>query len=243
MRRLAEIEANLLRSPLDRLETHEHRTERRRLRDEIYGPTKRGGDRRSERFQNERGFALKSPILSEGEIESIETGRRSEQLSIRLCKLLSAEERSRLKGTAVANRDKDLFAIANIGDIQQRTAVIDARSDAEKPAPSLHEAKCRAGLAPHLEPDLEKEFEQGANRLFDSLFYGRTGTLERFLRKVAADEPDFLDTMTEVVKRLTERGGESCAYLLPKERERSRAVPATRGSPSNHGRNYEQHQE
>ena len=120
MRRLAEIEANLLRSPLDRLETHEHRTERRRLRDEIYGPTKRGGDRRSERFQNERGFALKSPILSEGGIESIE--RRSEQLSIRLCKLLSAEERSRLKGTAVANRDKDLFAIASIGNIQQRTA-------------------------------------------------------------------------------------------------------------------------
>ena len=118
-------------------------------------------DRRSERFQNERGFALKSPILSEGEIESIETGRRSEQLSIRLCKLLSAEERSRLKGTAVENRDKDLFAIAGIGDIQQRTAVISALSDAEKPAPSLHEAKCRAGLAPHLEPDLEKGVRAG----------------------------------------------------------------------------------
>ena len=131
-------------------------------------------------------------------------------LAFRLCKLLSAEERNRLKGTAVENCDKDLFAIADIGDIQQRTSVI-SLSDAEKPAPSLHEAKYRAGLAPHLEPDLEREFERGANRLFDSLFYGRTGTWERFLRKVAADEPDFLDTMTEVVKRLTERGGESCA--------------------------------
>ena len=163
--------------------------------------------------------------------------------AIRFCKRLSAEERNRLKGTAVENCDKDLFAIADIGDIQQRTSVISALSDADKPAPSLYEAKCRAGLAPHLEPDLEREFERGANRLFDSLFYGRTGTWERFLRKVAADEPDFLDTMTEVVKRLTERGGESCAYLLPKERERSRAVPATRASPSNRGRNYEQHQE
>ena len=87
--------------------------------------------------------------------------------------------------------------------------MISALSDAEKPAPSLYEAKYRAGLVPHLEPDLEKEFERGANRLFDSLFYGRTGTLERFLRKVAADEPDFVDIMTDVVKRLTERGGES----------------------------------
>ena len=33
-------------------------------------------------------------------------------LAIRFCKRLSAEERNRLKGTAVANRDKDLFAIA-----------------------------------------------------------------------------------------------------------------------------------
>ena len=243
MRRLAEIEANLLRSPLNRLERLEHQVERKRLCDEIYGTTKRGGDRRSERFQSDNVVTLKSPLLSDAHAESIGMGKRSMYRAIRFCKRLSAEERNRLKGTSVENCDKDLFAIADIGDIQQRTAVIDALSDAEKPAPSLHEAKYRAGLAPHLEPDLEREFERGANRLFDSLFYGRTGTLERFLRKVAADEPDFLDTMTEVVKRLTERGGESCAYLLPKERERSRAVSATRGSPSNHGRNYEQHQE
>ena len=118
-----------------------------------------------------------------------------------------------------------------------------ALSDAEKPAPSLYEAKYRVGLAPHLEPDLEREAEQEAHLLLRVLFRASPDGLERFLRKVKANEPDFVDIMTDVVKRLTERGGESCAYLLPKEHERSRAVPATRTSPSNHGRNYEQHQE
>ena len=42
MRRLAEIDANLLRSPLTRLERLEHLAERKRLCDEIYGTTKRG---------------------------------------------------------------------------------------------------------------------------------------------------------------------------------------------------------
>ena len=191
MRRLAEIDANLLRSPLTRLERLEHLAERELLEKQM-------------RLKLEHGGAL-----AEAEAEKIGMSARSKRRASRFHKRLSAEERSRLKGTAVANRDKDLFALANIGDIQQRTAVIDALSDAEKPAPSLYEAKCRAGLAPHLEPDLEREFERGANRLFDSLFYGRTGTLERFLRKVAADEPDFVDIMTDVVKRLTERGGES----------------------------------
>ena len=247
VRRLAEIEANLVRSPLTRLQIHRHEAEARHLRDAIYGPTKRGGDRGNQytggKVAKRRGDVLPESDSLAAQTESTEARKRSVQRSVRLCKLLSAQECDRLEGTAVERCDKDLFAIAGIGDIQQRTAVISALSDAEKPAPSLHEAKCRAGLAPHLEPDLEKEFERGANRLFDSLFYGRTGTLERFLRKVAADEPDFLDTMTEVVKRLTERGGESCAYLLPKERERSRAVPATRASPSNRGRNYERYYE
>ena len=41
MRRLAEIDANLLRSPLTRLERLEHLAERKRLCDEIYGTTKK----------------------------------------------------------------------------------------------------------------------------------------------------------------------------------------------------------
>ena len=43
VRRLAEIEANLARSPLTRLQIHRHEAEARHLRDVIYGPIKRGG--------------------------------------------------------------------------------------------------------------------------------------------------------------------------------------------------------
>ena len=105
VRRLAEIEANLLNSPLTRLERLEHQVERKRLCDEIYGTTKRGGDRRSERFQSDNVVTLKSPMLSEGEIESIGMGKRSMYRAIRFCKRLSAEERNRLKGTVVRKLD------------------------------------------------------------------------------------------------------------------------------------------
>ena len=175
--------------------------------------------------------------------ESTEARKRSVQRSVRLCKLLSAQECDRLEGTAVDSSYKDLRAIADIGDVQQRTAVIDALSDADEPAPSLHEAKCRAGLAPHLERDPEKEASQEAHLLFRVLFRTSPDGLARFLRKVGTEQPDFVDIMTEVVKHLKERGGESCAYLLPKEREGSRAVPTTRGSPSNHRGNYERDHE
>ena len=87
--------------------------------------------------------------------------------------------------------------------------MIDALSDADEPAPSLHEAKCRAGLAPHLERDPEKEASQEAHLLFRVLFRTSPDGLARFLRKVGTEQPDFVDIMAEVVKRLKERGGET----------------------------------
>ena len=219
VRRLAEIEANLLNSPLTRLETHEHEVERERLLEVMYGKPARGGDRRSKDFQVGQNSQLENP--SDGRAKRAGRSDRSKRRSIHLCKLLSAEERSRLKGTAVANCDKDLFAIAGIGDIQQRTAVIDALSDAEKPAPSLYEAKYRAGLVQPPERDLKKEAEQKVfqevDLLFRVLFYGGYDVLDRFLGEVADQKPDFLGIMTEVVKRLksevvkrpTDEGGES----------------------------------
>ena len=168
----------------------------------MYGKPARGGDRRSKDFQVGQNVQLENP--SAFDARSKKTGRsdRSKRRSVRLCKLLSAEERSRLKGTAVANCDKDLFAVANIGDIQQRTAVISALSDAEKPAPSLYEAKCRAGLVQPLERDLEKEVDQEARLLFRALFHTRHDSLDRFLHEVADQKPEFVDIMTEVVKRI-----------------------------------------
>ena len=143
--------------------------------------------------------------------ESTEARKRSERRSVRLCKRLSAEECDRLEGTAVESCDKDLFAIAGIRDIRKRTSVISALSDAEKPAPSLYEAKCRTGRAPLAERDPEKEADRKAHLLFRALFEASPDLLERFLCRVGTEQPDFVDIATEVVKRLTERGGESCA--------------------------------
>ena len=42
--------------------------------------------------------------------------------ALSFCALVSKKERARLKGTAVERCDRDLFAIAGIGDIRKRTA-------------------------------------------------------------------------------------------------------------------------
>ena len=119
-RRLAEIDANLVRSPLTRLQIHRHEAERRHLRDAIYGPTKRGGDRGNQytgaKVANGHGDRLPESDSLAAQTESTEARKRSERRSVRLCKLLSAQECDRLEGTSVANSYKDLFAIAALGD-------------------------------------------------------------------------------------------------------------------------------
>ena len=102
--------------------------------------------------------------------ESIGLGKGSVQRAFRFCKLLSPEERTRLKGTAAVNSDKDLHSIAGIGDTQKRAEVISALSDTEKPVPSLHEEKQRAGLVQPARRDLTKEIHREACLLFDGFF-------------------------------------------------------------------------
>ena len=221
VRRLAEIESNLLRAPLTSAERLEHLAERRILEEQLRLKRGHGGDRKSKDFQVGKNFQLENRILSDAQAEEIGIGDRTIRNAIRFCKLLSAEERNRIKGTAVQNRYKDLFAIAAIADIQQRTAVIDALSDAEKPAPSLYEAKYRAGLVHPPERDLKKEADlkifQDVDLLFRVLFYGGDDVLDRFLAEVADQKPESLGMMTElvrhlkseVVKRPTDEGEES----------------------------------
>ena len=120
VRRLAEIDANLVRFPLTRLQIHRHEAERRHLRDAIYGPTKRGGDRGNQytggKVPNGHGDRLPESDSLAAQTENTEARKRSERCSVRLCELLSAEECDRLEGTAVEKCDKDLFAIATLGD-------------------------------------------------------------------------------------------------------------------------------
>ena len=65
---------------------------------------------------------------------------------LRLCRLLSPDERTALKGTAIENSDEGLHAVACIRGAGKRAAMISALSDVRNPAPSLHEALHRAGL-------------------------------------------------------------------------------------------------
>ena len=115
-----------MRSPLTRLQVHRHEAEAWHLRDAIYGPTKRGGDRGNQctagKVAKRHGDVLPESDSPAAQAESTEARKRSVQRSVRLCKLLSAEECDRLEGTVVENCDKDLFAIAGIGDIRKRTA-------------------------------------------------------------------------------------------------------------------------
>ena len=117
MRRLAEIEANLPRAPLTAAERLEHLDERLLLQKQMLLKLEHGGDRRSKDFSSGKNCHLKSPILSEA--EEIGMSDRTIRNAARFCKRLSAEERNRIKGTAVENCYKDLFAIA---DIEKRTA-------------------------------------------------------------------------------------------------------------------------
>ena len=126
-----------MRSPLTRLQIHRHEAERRHLRDVIYGPTKRGGDRGKQytggKVAKRHGDVLPESDSLAAQTESTEARKRSVQHSVHLCKLLSAEECDRLDGTSVEDCDKDLFAIAGIGDIQQRTTARSRTSRSPRP--------------------------------------------------------------------------------------------------------------
>ena len=115
-----------MRSSLTRLQVHWHEAEARHLRDAIYGPTKRGGDRGNHctagKVAKRHGDVLPESDSPAAQAKSTEARKRSERRSVRLCKLLSAQECDRLEGMAVERCDKDLFAIAGIGDIRKRTA-------------------------------------------------------------------------------------------------------------------------
>ena len=173
-----------MRSPLTRLQIHRHEAEARHLRDAIYGPTKRGGDRGNQYTSGKvaNGHRLPESDSLAARAESTEARKRSERRSVRLCKLLSAEECDQLEGTSVENCDKDLFAIADIGDIQQREAVIDALSDAEKPASSLEEAKDRAGLD---QSAMETLVEKRAQSMNSDWASASPQVLERFVFLIA----------------------------------------------------------
>ena len=127
---------------------------------------------------------------------------RSKARATRFCKLLSAEERNRIKGTAVQNRYKDLFAIAAIADIQQRTA---ARSRTPRsPRPPCMKRSIAQDLC-SLRNAIPRKRPSGRQNSCSGPFSGPVPVRwSGFCLRSQSMEPEFVDIMTEVVNRLKE---------------------------------------
>ena len=97
-----------------------------------------------------------------------------------LCALVPKEERTRLKGTAVENCDKDLFAIAGIRRHPEKNG--GALSDPDNPASSLQEAQERAGLDRN---KLERVKQKRAQSMRRDWMSADPETLSKFLEMIA----------------------------------------------------------
>ena len=110
--------------------------EKQDIRQENQECLKRAEDEIEHRRQRAESFGL-APGDKAGSIGRLRS----------FCALLPQRERTRLKGTAVENCDKDLFAIASMGNTKNRGAVISALPDPDNPASSLQEALHRYASA------------------------------------------------------------------------------------------------
>ena len=115
---------------------------------------------------------------------------------LRLCKLLSPDERTALKGAAIENSIRYLFKVAQIRDAGERAATISALSDVGNPAPSLHEALNRAGL--HRYTSAEQTHIQ-ARSLARAWRRANPDALKKFAAWMSAERPKFGPSLTTSV--------------------------------------------
>ena len=127
---------------------------------------------------------------------------------LRLRKLLSPDERTALKGTAIENSIRYLFRVAQIRDAGERAAVISALSDVGNPAPSLHEALHRAGL--HRYASAQQTHAQACSLLPEHGGEPAPDALKKFAAWMSARAPRFGPSLTTAVDvYLGEEGRES----------------------------------
>ena len=94
----------------------------------------------------------------------------------------TGKEWHQLRRTSVKHATKDLLAIAALGGIHERAAVIDALSDPDNRASSLQEAKYRAGLDRREIERIERDRAESMDRDWAS---ANLRTLEHFVKLVA----------------------------------------------------------
>lgn len=116
--RLAEIDENLFRFELNPLDRAVFLAERKAIYERLHPETKRGGDRRSNQREmiSVRSFAADTA-------KKVNLTARTIRLSVSIASGLSAETRTALAGTAFANKQSDLVALAKLAPSQQKRAI------------------------------------------------------------------------------------------------------------------------
>ena len=164
--------------------------------EKLYGAIPRGRGRKKPDVSH--AHDLPRPKFSATAAVQIGICRTSIRRLISLRNLLSPDERTALKGTAIENSIRYLFRVAQIRDAGERAAVISAlSSDVGNPAPSLHEALQRAGLRRYVEA---QETDRQVHRLLSAWRTARPTVMKEFVRWTSARAPRVGPSLTTSVR-------------------------------------------
>lgn len=119
--RLHEILENLARKDFNALERCEALFELKRVYEALHPGTKHGGDRKSQAVKNKDKNQVAIFAFCSSASETTGLSRRSVELAVQIFEGLSKETRERLKGTAFAQKQSDLKALAGLeADMQKK---------------------------------------------------------------------------------------------------------------------------
>ena len=156
------------------------------LWEDLYGPTRHGGNANRRRPSFERAAPPWVGFTRDWIYHMLN-----------LRKLLSPNERTALKGSPIKRSGTDLLAVASIRDAGKRAALISALSDAENPASSLQEALDRAGLHHYASVD---QTHRQASRLTRAWRGANPDALEKFASWMSARDPRVGPSITTAVR-------------------------------------------
>jgi ParB family chromosome partitioning protein len=154
--RLHEILENLGRKDFNALERCEALAEMKRIYEALHPDTKNGGDRKSQAAKNKRENQNAIFAFCSSAKDSTGLSRRSVELAVQIFDGLSPETRERLKGTAYAQKQSDLKALAGL-DADTQAQVLELILGDRPAVSSIADAVLKiSGKAP--ESDSEKRF-------------------------------------------------------------------------------------
>ena len=170
--------------------------------EKLYGAIPRGRGRRKPDVSHARDLPRRKFLATAA--AQIGICQTSIRRLISLRNLLSPDERTALKGTAIENSIRYLFRVAQIRDAGERAAVISALSDVGNPAPSLHEALQRAGLRRYVEAE---ETDRQVRRLLSAWRTASPTVMKEFRPVDVCESPEGRPQPHHVCARLSRGRG------------------------------------